>query len=155
MIADGTGSKNDRPKLAKKLANKWERYQAESEKEKNDCAFYGSIRHESVTFVIIYYEKVPRHLWRIGIITKLLTSKDGNCRGAEVKIGKTSSIIRRPVNKLYPLVPSSDDVNSDPYKADENVDIRDLKDRYSSEHIGSSANDASKQRRKAAIVGER
>ena len=65
--------------------------------------------------VIVHDEKEPRHLWRIGRIVKLLDSEDGEVRGAEVKLGKSNSIIRRPVNKLYPLVIYSD-------KNDESVD---------------------------------
>ena len=58
--------------------------------------------------VLVYDEKVPRHLWRIGRIIKLLESNDNKVRGAEVRLGKTKAVIRRPVNKLYPLVSSTD-----------------------------------------------
>ena len=57
--------------------------------------------------VIIYDEKQPRHLWRIGKVEKLIIGTDGKIRGAEIKSGKTGVIVRRPVNKLYPLVPNS------------------------------------------------
>ena len=69
--------------------------------------------------VIVYDEKEPRHLWRIGKIVLLITSEDGKIRGAEVKIGKTNSIIRRPVNKLYPLVTNTEEetVDNTPFNA--------------------------------------
>ena len=54
--------------------------------------------------VIVYDEKELRHLWRVGKIVKLISSEDGKIRGAEVKLGKTNAIIKRPVDKLYPLV---------------------------------------------------
>ena len=67
--------------------------------------------------VIIHDEKLPRQLWRLGRIVKILHSNDGRVRGAEVKVGKTKSIIRRPVNKLYPLIEG--EVNSKPFKVGE------------------------------------
>ena len=54
--------------------------------------------------VIIYDEKCPRHLWRIAKVEKLIKGNDSKIRGAVLKIGKTGSIIKRPVNKLYPFV---------------------------------------------------
>ena len=44
---------------------------------------------------------VPRHLWRLGRVEKLVTGKDGLVRDAE--IGKTGSFIKRPVSKLFPV----------------------------------------------------
>ena len=54
--------------------------------------------------VLIYDEKQPRHLWRMGRVKALIPGRDGRTRGAEVKIGKTGALLRRPVNRLYPLV---------------------------------------------------
>lgn len=54
--------------------------------------------------VLVFEEKVPRHRWRIAKVEKLLPSSDGQIRGAAVKIGKTGSLIQRPINKLYPFV---------------------------------------------------
>ena len=44
-------------------------------------------------------------------------SSDGSIRGSELKVGITGSTIRRPVKKLYPLVPN--DVDDNPIDADE------------------------------------
>ena len=45
--------------------------------------------------VIIYEDKVPRQNWRLGKIISLIPSK--------VIVGKTRRIIDRPINKLYPI----------------------------------------------------
>ena len=65
--------------------------------------------------VIIYDDKLPRHLWRVGLIIKLIDGNDGKCRGAEVRLSKTRSIIKRPINKLYPLV-TNEDLEIRPFK---------------------------------------
>ena len=59
--------------------------------------------------VIIHQEFIPRHLWRLGVITKLIESKDGFVRGAEVLVGQTGSKIKRPVSKLFPIEYIRDD----------------------------------------------
>ena len=48
-------------------------------------------------------EKQPRQQWLLGKIVELLPGSDGKIRGAKVKIGRTKNIIRRPVNRLYPI----------------------------------------------------
>ena len=53
--------------------------------------------------VIIHEEFIPRHMWRLGVIKKLIKSRDGLVRGAEVLVGKTGNTIKRPVNKLFPI----------------------------------------------------
>ena len=46
---------------------------------------------------------MPRQFWRLGRVLKVFTGRDNKIRAAEVKVGKTERIIRRPVNILYPL----------------------------------------------------
>ena len=53
--------------------------------------------------VLVHEDFVPRHLWRLGRVEKLVTGKDGLVRGAEIKIEKTGSFIKRPVSKLFPV----------------------------------------------------
>ena len=50
--------------------------------------------------VLVFYEKVPRHFWRIAIVTRVLPSRDSEIRGAIVRIAKTNTILKRPVNKF-------------------------------------------------------
>ena len=42
---------------------------------------------------LIYDEKVPRHFWRIAIVTGVLPSRDSEIRRAIVRIGKTNAIL--------------------------------------------------------------
>ena len=54
--------------------------------------------------VLVFEEKTPRHLWRMARVEELLASSDEKVRGAKLKIGRTGSTIKRPINKLYPFV---------------------------------------------------
>ena len=54
--------------------------------------------------VIIYEDKQPRHLWKLGRVINVIPGRDGRVRGANVKVGKSGAIIRRPVNRLFPVV---------------------------------------------------
>ena len=51
--------------------------------------------------VLIIYEKVLRHFWRIAIVTRLLPNRDSEIRGAIVRIAKSNTILKRPVNSLF------------------------------------------------------
>ena len=51
--------------------------------------------------VLVIYEKVPRHFWRIAIVTHILSSRDSETRGAIVRIAKTNIILKCPVNNLF------------------------------------------------------
>ena len=48
--------------------------------------------------VLVYHKKVPRHVWRIAIVTGALPSRDSETKGAIVRIKKANSILKRPVN---------------------------------------------------------
>ena len=61
--------------------------------------------------VVIYEDKQPRHLWKLGRIVNIIPGRDGRIRGAVVKVGKSGAVIRRPVNRLYPLVKAKLPVN--------------------------------------------
>ena len=51
--------------------------------------------------MLVIYEKVPRHFWRIAIVTRVLPSRNSEIRGAIVTIAKTNTILERPVNNLF------------------------------------------------------
>ena len=51
--------------------------------------------------VLVIYEKVLRHFWKIAIVTRVLPSGDSEIRGAIVRIAKTNIIPKRPVNNLF------------------------------------------------------
>ena len=44
---------------------------------------------------------MPRHFWRIAIVTGVLPSRDSEIAGAIVRIAKANAILKRPVNKLF------------------------------------------------------
>ena len=62
--------------------------------------------------VIVHDENVPRGLWKLGRVEKLITGTDGYVQGAVVKVTSKghSTAIRRPVQRLYPLELRSKDV---------------------------------------------
>ena len=43
-------------------------------------------------------------------VEKLIRGSDGIVRGATVKLAKSGNMINRPINKLYPLLPSTNDI---------------------------------------------
>ena len=51
--------------------------------------------------VIVEEDRQSRPVWRVGIVEELLQEKEGQIRGAKVRVPKTNSILKRPVNKLY------------------------------------------------------
>ena len=61
--------------------------------------------------VLVFYEKVPRHFWRISIVTRVLSSRDSEIRGAIVRIAKTNTILKRPVKKLFAVENTYHDTN--------------------------------------------
>ena len=44
---------------------------------------------------------MPRHIWRITIVTQVLPSSDSEVRGAIVRIAKINTILKRPVKELF------------------------------------------------------
>ena len=61
--------------------------------------------------VIVEEELVPRSAWRLGKVEGLIKGDDGQIRGAKVKVAKTKRVIQRPVNKLYPVECTKNNVN--------------------------------------------
>ena len=56
-----------------------------------------SIKINVNDIVLVFYEKVLRHFWRIAIVTRVLPSRDSEIREAIVRIAKTNTILKRPV----------------------------------------------------------
>ena len=54
---------------------------------------------------------MKRHFWRIAIVTRVLPSRDSEIRGAIVRITKTNTILKRPVNKLFVVENTYHDTN--------------------------------------------
>ena len=115
--------------------------------------------------IIIYDEKEHRHLWRVGKIERLIISNDGQIRGAEVKVAKTNVIIRRPVNRLYPLITSTDKpdvVDTRPFRNElssacetkkNSNDVKEI-DTMNEDNSANAYETKSRPKRNAAVIGE-
>ena len=53
--------------------------------------------------ILAHDETVHRHFRRIAILAGLLPSRDFEIRGAIVRITKINTILKRRVNKLFPI----------------------------------------------------
>ena len=58
--------------------------------------------------VLAFYEKVPRHFWRIAIVTRLLPSRDSI---TYYLLLLPNTILKRPVNKLFAAENTYHDTN--------------------------------------------
>ena len=63
------------------------------------------------TVLLVFYEKMPRHFWRIAIVTQVLPSRDSEIRRTIVRIAKTNTILKRLVNKLFAVENTYHDTN--------------------------------------------
>ena len=98
---------------------------------------------------IIHNEKLSRQLWKLGQIVESYKSNDSKVRGAKIKVGKTRSLIDRPLNKLYPL-----EVNSDNNEGRNTVSSS-LDENYKSElQIDEKVNVNLRPKRQAAVTDE-
>ena len=50
--------------------------------------------------VLFFNEKVPRHFWRIALVTRVLPSRNSEIRGSIVRTAKTNTILKCPVKNL-------------------------------------------------------
>ena len=51
--------------------------------------------------VTVQEDKMPRSAWKVGIVEEVIKRADGIIRGAIVRVPRTKSLIKRPVNRLY------------------------------------------------------
>ena len=51
--------------------------------------------------VIVQEDKMPRFAWKVGIVEQVVKGTDDNILRAVVRIPRTKSLIKRPVNRLY------------------------------------------------------
>ena len=61
--------------------------------------------------VLVFYEKVPKHFWRIAIVMRVLPIRDSEVKGAIVRIAKTNTILKLPVNKFLAVENTYHDTN--------------------------------------------
>ena len=71
-----------------------------------------SLKFNVNDIVLVFYEKVPRHFWRVAIILLyimtlyimiLLPSRESEIRGAIVRIAKSNAILKCPVNEPFAI----------------------------------------------------
>ena len=60
-----------------------------------------SLNHKITDIMLVFYEMVPRHFWKTSIVTRVLSSRDSEIRGVIVRVAKTNTILKRPVNKHF------------------------------------------------------
>ena len=60
--------------------------------------------------VLVFDEKLKRGFWKLAVVERLITGKDGVVRGATVRLSEKgkSKCLNRPVQRLYPLEIRSD-----------------------------------------------
>ncbi len=116
--------------------------------------------------VVIKEDKIsPRSTWKTGRVDSLIVGKDGHVRGAELQTtsdeGKRS-MITRPLQKMIPLevvrenspIVSSDDVIKSSFVTDKRDEPTIVIKSKSVDNVDVSATVQTRQRRRAAIIGE-
>merc|ERR1712136_223814 len=92
-------------RLVRQFTEQWGKEYLPSLRERQQAEKLKKGKTPSVhDIVIVHEEKQPRQRWNIARVTELFESNDGQIRSAAVKLGKTGNVIRRPINKLYPIV---------------------------------------------------
>ena len=78
--------------------------------------------HISVGDVVVVHDEKPRGFWKLARVEEVIPGRDGQIRGAVVRVisGENASVLRRPLQKLYPLEVSS--------QTDDEKDERDVSD---------------------------
>ena len=97
--------------------------------------------------VIVEEEYTPRSFWRVARIIEIHAGTDGQCRSASVKLAKTGNVIKRTVNKLYPIERYEINDTNDKNDANEKIDTNELIDTNDS-------NVTNRPRRNAAIIAD-
>ena len=70
-----------------------------------------SLKINITDIVLVFYKKVPRHFWKISIVTRVSPSKESEIRGVIVRIGKTNTIPKCPISKLFAVENAFHDTN--------------------------------------------
>ena len=70
--------------------------------------------------VVLIGDGDKRLTWKLGVVQELHTGRDQRCRAATVRVGR--SILRRPIQKLYKLELTMQDVNNLPLTTPPHID---------------------------------
>lgn len=96
--------------------------------------------------VLIHEEKLPRSMWRMGVVTEIMHGADNQVRGAVVRT-KNRSYLKRPINMLFPIENARDTGQT------EQTTSKDVEP----ENTGNDTNESQPKRRpvrQAAITGD-
>ena len=111
--------------------------------------------HMCFDIVIVHEDDLPRAMWKLGLVEKLLTGSDGETRAAELRVaarGRESTSLTRPVQKLYPmeLNTSASELRDSPTEEqmDDQIQPRSVEDSHASPD---STSLPTRVRRKAAM----
>ena len=89
----------------------WTRWKREYLLELRECHRYGNTNGcgEEIKIgdiVVVHDSEKKRGFWKLGVVERVITGKDEKSRGAEVRVhkkGHRSTLLRRPVQRLYPI----------------------------------------------------
>ena len=104
--------------------------------------------------VIVFDDKQPRQLWKLGRIVELVKSRDDEIRGAKVKLSKTKNIIGRAVNRLYPVEVFINAKKDDDQTNEIVHEIEDVINNNDDDELDNSKYVKKRSRREAAVLGE-
>ena len=71
------------------------------ERQRTSKLSINSLKINVNDIVLAFYEEMPKHFQRIARVTRVLPSRDSEKRGAIVRIRKTNTNPKHPVNKLF------------------------------------------------------
>ena len=111
----------------------WERWKREYLLELRESHRYhrGHINPSRVSVddvVVVHSTDQPRGFWKLGRIMELLVGRDGEVRGAVVRVtakGRQATVLQRPIQLLYPLevpppCPELEQLPNDPEQSPDN-----------------------------------
>ena len=64
---------------------------------------------------------MPRHFWKISIVTRVLPRRDSEMTGVIVRIERTNTILKRLVNKLFAVANTCHDTNQTDKASDKEI----------------------------------
>ena len=134
------------------LNNFWKQWQTEYLSELRDAHRYGDKTSASQEvkvgdIVLVHDDSRPRGFWKLALVEKLVTGRDGLTRGAVLRVsstGERASTLQRPLQRLYPLELSSTTAD---------VGITDLSQRspQEDEPVGRTEEVSTRPKRAAAV----
>ena len=158
---------NKRLKYLSTILNRfWKRWRDEYLLELRDSHRYSSgdcSASEQISvgdIVVVHNDNKPRGFWKLGKVEDLVVGRDGQIRGAELRIhgkdGRTT-MLRRPLQRLYPLevhcVVSPNSEHIDTGGANDNSDtIVEIESTHNDSHTIMSAEDEDEVPRRSTRV---